>query len=448
MKFKRPTVSIQRRLLVWLLAVLLAGALATGAIVYQEARDEANALFDYQLRQIAQSLPARAFGPLTAPRAGLPQAEDGVVVQIWSLDGERLYLSHPDSHLPAQAELGFSSEVTSEGDWRTYAALFQDVVIQVAQPMRVRRELAAAVALRTVMPLLLLLPVLGVLIWFTVGRGLMPVRRIARDVGLRDARALDPLPEAGLPDEVRPLVEALNRLLGRLGRSLATQRDFIADAAHELRTPLTALQLQVQLAQRAQTLEESHAALAPLKDGLMRASHLVEQLLALARAGADVAPIAFEMLDLTEIARTVIVDNTSLALDRNIDLGLTNAGPVFVLGSPDSLRVLVENLIDNALNYSLEGGAVDVRVDMRQGEARLVVADNGPGIDPTERERVFDRFYRGSAATRPGSGLGLAIVRNIAQQHGATVELLPRENGSGLVALVRFTPSISGASSP
>lgn len=448
MKFTRRGVSIQRRLLVWLLAVLLAGALATGAIVYQEARDEANALFDYQLRQVAQSLPARAFGPLTAPRAGLPRAEDGVVVQIWNLNGERLYLSHPDSHLPAQAKLGFSTEATSEGDWRTYAALFQDVVIQVAQPMRVRRELAAAVALRTVMPLLLLLPVLGVLIWFTVGRGLMPVRRLARDVGLRGAQALDPLPEVGLPDEVRPLVKALNHLLARLGRSFATQRDFIADAAHELRTPLTALQLQVQLAQRAKSLDESHAALAPLKDGLMRVSHLVEQLLALARAGAEVAPMTLEMLDLTGIARAVVADSTPRALDRNIDLGLVSEGPVLVAGNPESLRVLVENLVDNALNYTPEGGAVDVRVQTRRGEACLIVADTGPGIEPTERERVFDRFYRGSSVTGPGSGLGLAIVRNIAQQHGATVELGARENGAGLVVQVRFVRLAARALTP
>jgi two-component system OmpR family sensor kinase len=185
--------SIQRRLLISLLAVLLAGAALTGAIVYREAREEANVLFDYQLRQVAQSLPSEAFRVLATPRAGLPGIEDGVVIQIWNLRGQRLYLSHPDSHLPEQVELGFATVQASAGEWRTYSALFQDVVIQVAQPMRVRRELAAAVALRTVLPLLVVLPVLGLLIWLTVGRGMRPARgRTTQSAGTGRAAGREP----------------------------------------------------------------------------------------------------------------------------------------------------------------------------------------------------------------------------------------------------------------
>ncbi len=431
--------SIQRRLLISLLAVLLAGALATGLIVYREAREEANVLFDYQLRQVAQSLPSEAFRALIAPRAGLPGVEDGVVVQIWNLRGERLYLSHPESQLPEQAELGFADVKSPQGEWRIYSALFQDVVIQVAQPMRVRRELAAAVALRTVMPLLVMLPVLGILIWFTVGHGMRPVRRVAREVGQRSPQALDALREEGLPEEVRPLVFALNGLLARLARALASQRDFIADAAHELRSPLTALQLQVQLAERARTDEERQAALEALRSGLARTAHLVEQLLALARAEPEASPAVTEIVDLAELARDVIAERTPIALAHRIDLGLVHSGSAQIEGDLEALRVMLRNLIDNALHYGPQDTRIDVSVAEEGTECVLQVCDAGPGIPLTERDRVFDRFYRSTEARGPGSGLGLAIVRNIAIRHGSRITLSDRPDGhSGLLVVVRF----------
>lgn len=441
--------SIKRRLLLWLLAVLLAGAGATGAIVYVEARQEANALFDYQLRQVAMSLPSQAFAALPVPRSGVPGVEDGLVVQIWNLRGERLYLSHPDSHLPSVAELGFTTARTDAGQWRIYSALFENVVIQVAQPLRVRSELAAAVALRTVLPLLLVLPVLGLLIWATVGRGMLPLLRVAREVGERSAQALDPLPEDGLPEEVRPLVTALNSLLKRLERALRGQRDFIADAAHELRSPLTALQLQVQLAERANSEAHRKDALEALRAGLSRASHLVEQLLALARAEPDTALQTVERFDLTELTREVLAQMTPLALAKTIDLGLLDEARAWINADREAVRVLVRNLIDNAVRYSPASSRIDVSVEGvsiegATGQVVLRIKDGGPGIAPAERERVFDRFYRGSPSDASGSGLGLAIVRNIAQRHGAQVALSARPDGqTGLVAEVRF-----GAAAP
>jgi two-component system OmpR family sensor kinase len=431
--------SIQRRLLFWLLAVLVGGAAATGAIVYREAREEANVLFDYQLKQVAQSLPSQAFRGLTTPHSGLPGVEDGVVVQIWSLQGERLYLSHPDAHLPGRAELGFATTHTDGGDWRVYSALYEDVVIQVAQPMRVRRELAAAVALRTVLPLLLVLPVLGVLIWYTVGRGMRPVRQVAREVGQRSPQALDPLPEKGLPDEIRPVVAALNGLLSRLDRALASQRDFIADAAHELRSPLTALQLQVQLAERAHSEVDRKQSLEAVRAGLTRAAHLVEQLLALARVEPEAGPLKTEAVDLGELARSVVAEFTPLALERNIDLGVVQSDPARIAGDPEALRVLVRNLVDNALRFAPPATRVDVETYKRANQSMLRVTDAGPGIPYAERSRVFDRFYRGSKPGVTGSGLGLAIVRNIVERHAAHITLGDREDGQeGLVVEVGF----------
>ncbi len=431
--------SIQRRLLWWMLSALLAGALATGAIVYREAEEEANALFDYQLRQVAESLPQGIYGARAAPRVGLPEANEGVVVQIWDLSGVRLYLSHPDSHLPGRATLGFSTVSSSAGDWRIYTMLAGDNVIQAAQPVRVRSELAAAVAFRTVLPLLALLPVLGVMIWWIVGQGLRPMRSLARQVGQRSAQALDALPEVDLPDEIRPLDHELNRLLLRLGHALQTQRAFIADAAHELRTPLAALQLQLQLAERAKESPERDEALKTLRAGFARATHLVTQLLTLARLEPDSQPLVMTRLDLNEIARQVIAETSPLAIDRGIDLGLLGADPVWIQGDAAALRALLDNLVDTAVKYTPAGGHVDVQVSGHDGLAELVVSDTGPGIPENEKERVFDRFYRGSDATGSGSGLGLAIVRNIALRHGASIHLDAPSDGHGLKVIVEFS---------
>ena len=244
--------SIRRQLLAWLLGGLLA-AIAVAAIgTYWRARDEANALFDHQLQEMVASLTDAPFA--AAPVApGSVAGADALVVQIWDRNGVQLYLSQPQRELPQHAQLGFTNLHTDGGDWRVFSALAGSQVIQVAQPMRARRELAASMALRTIVPLLAVMPLLGLLIWLIIARGLQPLERVAAAVSRRSPTQLEPLAERGLPREVRPLVEALNGLLQRLGQTLAAQRTFIADAAHELRTPLTAVHLQAQLAERATT---------------------------------------------------------------------------------------------------------------------------------------------------------------------------------------------------
>ena len=430
--------SIRRQLLVWLLSGLLLGVAAAGGRIYLQTLDEANELFDYHLKQMAASLPADAFSPLPPSRLEERFIADEFVVQIWDRSGAQLYFSHPGSRLPPRAELGFATVVTEQGSWRVFSAIDRNNVVQVAQPMSMRRDLAAGMALRSVVPLLLLLPVLGVLIWLTVGRGMLPLRQIATAVAQRSPSSLHALPEKGLPVEIGPVVHALNDLLGRLERALESQKAFVADAAHELRTPLAAIQLQIQLAERAVTDDERKAAFADLKQGLSRASHVVQQLLTLAREEPEAAESPRATVDLAEVARLVIAEHAPLASERNIDLGLAHEQRAMVRGDPEALRVMLGNLVDNAIRYTPPGGTVDVAVHAAERTAVVRVEDTGPGIPCEDRERVFDRFYRREGTAAPGSGLGLAIVKNIAERHGAAIALEDRTPGPGLRVSVSF----------
>lgn len=431
-------ISIRRQLLLWLFMGLSVSTIVAAFAVYARAREEARDLFDYQLQQMAAAFPHEGFGPITAPFSDESGMGDVVVVQIRGENGAQLYLSRPGSPAPQTMDIGFSTVSTPDGSWRVFSALVGNSIIQVSQPMSVREELAASMALRTMLPLLITLPVLIVLIWITVGRGLKPLNEVAAAVGKRSANALQPLPDHRLPREVKPLVTALNDLLLRLGRSLSSQRSFIADAAHELRTPLTAVKLQIQLAERAVTDAERAAAFARLKGGTERAIHLVAQLLTLARNEPEAAGQPFTRIDLTDVARQVIAEQAPIAAAKNLELGLSSATPVPINGDPVALRTMLGNLVINAVHYTPSGGAIDVEANTQNGQACLVVNDTGPGIPATEREQVFDRFYRHETAGVTGSGLGLAIVQKVAQRHGAAVELGEGPGGRGLKVTVRF----------
>jgi two-component system, OmpR family, sensor kinase len=258
----------------------------------------------------------------------------------------------------------------------------------------------------------------------------------------RHPEALEPLPETRLPLEVQPLVRALNGLLERLASALDTQKAFVADAAHELRTPLAAVQIQTQLVARARDDAARSEALVDLQAGVMRATRLVEQLLALARAEPD-GHSATAKVDLDALLHECVAAYAPLAQERGVDLGIEASEAATVSGNAESLRVMLNNLLDNATKYTPDGGRVDVSLRVVDGHPLVQVADSGSGIPAAERERVFDRFYRvGSGANRvrtdiAGSGLGLAIVRRIALQHQASVTLGDAPTG-GLLVSVRF----------
>ncbi len=425
--------SIRRQLLLWLAVGLSGGILLAGIVLYFQARDEANDIFDYQMRQIAASLPRQAFAPI-APGQDLPGLDDEIMMQIWDSTGTVIYHSHSRSVMPQQAELGFVDVPGPGGMWRVYSAQIGNTVVQVSQPQSARKEVAAQMAVKTVMPLLLLFPFLGALVWVAVGHGLAPVRRAAADVQSRDMHTLTPIADQSLPQEIRPLTQAFNDLLDRLQQAMQAQRAFVADAAHELRTPLTALRLQAQLAERAGNDDERRAAFADLKNGLERATHLVHQLLTLARQEPGVQEHA--PVELAALLRSVVLDLSPLAEHKGIDLGIVEEIGGKVAGNADALRVLFGNLLSNAVQYSPSGGTVDVSMQAQDDSVTVTIQDSGPGIPEKDLARVFDRFYRADNVQSMvlGSGLGLAIVRQIADLHDATVSL--QNTAKGLQAQV------------
>lgn len=434
--------SIRTRLLVWLLSAVALGALLGAAVTYHNMLHELETQFDYQLRQMALSLRDQGFvSPEDA--AAIADEQMDFIVQIWSMDGVRIYASRTPVGFPPRAILGFSDLYAAGTTWRAFGVAARDRVIQVAQPVDVRRDLAAQAALRSVVPMFGIAPLLAAIIWWTVGVSLAPLRRVATEVKGRNANALEPLVVSESPVEIAPLVNAINALLERLRASFSTQRAFVADAAHELRSPLTALKLQLGLLDRATNEEARRAASAALSKGIDRATRLVEQLLTLARNEPGAVDLTHELIDIAEITRLAVADVVALAQERNIEISLRAPVPIPVKGNSAALRILVRNLADNAVRYTPRGGRVDISLQTASDGTALAIDDSGPGIPAAERERVFDRFYRRHLGEESdadtGSGLGMAIVSTIAEQHHAIVALLDSPMG-GLRVRVLFPP--------
>ena len=411
---------------------MLLGAWAT----YRLARQEANDLFDYQLQQIALSLRDQTF--LESTQRLVNDEDLDYVIRVWDRTGLIVYSSRRPLVAPELTRLGLSTVAGEDGAWRAFALQYRGLTISVAQPLRVRDRLAAAAAWRTLQPFLILLPALALLIWALVHRGLQPLSRLAQALKARSPESLTPVQGLAAPQEVEPLIAALNDLLARMQAAQVMQRAFVADAAHELRSPLTALHLQVQLIERAESTDTRAEAIAELKAGLERATHTVHQMLTLARLEPGASERVCAPVPLADLTRGVVLEHAPLAEARGIDLGLAAADAAAVVpGDADALRILLANLVGNALRYTPSGGQVDVSCGVADHRAYLEVADSGPGIPPSERERVFDRFYRGAASGETGSGLGLAIVRAIAERHGARVRLGEAALG-GLCVRVTF----------
>lgn len=434
---KRLRNSLRARLLVGLVALIALVSALAGWLTYGRVLDQTAQLFDYELRQMALTLRGQIS---LAPRIELPQdqGDSDVVIQIQDPFGARVYLSRPGLPTMPQAPLGYVDLLLRGERWRMYSMETRDGVIQIAQPWTVRERLARRAAVRVAVPLLVLLPALALAIVAIVGRGLAPLRRVTAEVQRRDAHSLKPIePPANLPDEVAPLIGELNRLLGRLDIAFDAQRAFVADAAHELRSPLTALRLQLQLLDRAPDEAARQQAREALGAGIARAIHLVEQLLTLARNEPEAAPAAMKPVALDDIARQGIADVHAYAASRDTELSLDAPAPVNIAGDAAALRILVRNLVDNAVRYSPPRSAVQAAVFEHDGAAVLQVDDAGPGIPADDRERIFDRFYRREGATEGGSGLGLAIVKAIADRHGALLTL-DRAPSGGLRVQLRF----------
>jgi len=320
------------------------------------------------------------------------------------------------------------------------------VTVAVAETRHKRELLSRKLLLWVAAPQVALILLAGVLLWFGVARGLSPLERLRAAVQKRSHVDLSALDDHGVPGEVQPLVAAMNDFMSRLSGVLDFQRRFIADTAHQLRTPVAGLKAHIEVALRENTLAQTRAALAHLYTAAERLSHLVAQLLSLARNEPHSARTDnFSMLDFNKLALETAADWVAEAYKKDIDLGFEGAGrEVWVRGDPWRLRELINNLVDNAIRYTPRGGRVTVQV--RNDEPpRLVVSDDGPRIPVEERLRVFDRFHRLLGTQAEGSGLGLAIVRDIASLHEAKIDLVEDQDGVGNSFIVTFPPS-AGAS--
>ena len=433
--------SLRGRLLWFLLAAITIAAVAQASIAYRTALSDADEIFDYHMQQMALSL--RSSAPLSnmeaRESAGADAENNELMVQVWTPDGVQVFRTTSRAQLPQRAVLGFSNVNANGTTYRIFSIQTSTQTVQVAQDMAVRRNMAGSLALRTVGPIAVMMPILMLVVWWVVSGSLQPVARVRSQVAARQADDLSPVSEQGLPDEVLPLVQELNALFGRVKTAFDTQRTFVADAAHELRTPLAALKLQAQSLERADSAETRALAVSRLSAGIERATRLVEQLLVLARqetstpGGAKVGQV-----DLGELARRTVGEMALAAQNKGVDLGVERADSVCFEGEGDALATMLRNLVDNAVKYTPAGGTVDVEVTQGEGGPLLVVEDSGPGIPAEERERVFDRFYRIAGSEAGGSGIGMAIVKAVADRHHAKLSLEQSARLGGLKVAVQF----------
>lgn len=432
--------SLRTRLLILLSAAIVLTALAQALIAYQTARSEADEIFDYHMQQMAIMLGSGITLKGGSPEAQVQHDEEGFdfVVQAWTADGISVYRTH-QSMLPQVGVSGFAEVTLDDGRYRVFATKVGGINVQVAQDLDARLEMARKLALRTVVPIVLIAPMLMLLVWVVVGASLKPVLLASRQVALRQADELEKLEEATLPDEIRPLVHELNLLFERVRKAFDAQQRFVADAAHELRSPLAALKLQLEGLKRSADTSTRDVAMGRLTSGIDRATRLVEQLLVLARHEEGIVnSMPRENLSLSEFTKQAVADVSVMARERSIDIGITTADEGSILVAKDALGILVGNVLSNAIKYTPDGGTVDVALVRTQGELQLKIEDSGPGIPSSERERVLDRFYRIAGASASGSGLGLSIVKSIVEFHGASLSLTDSEKLGGLKVCIAF----------
>ena len=407
--------SIRDRLLWTFAIVVLHTGIAATYMTFISARGQVDSLLDMQLQQVAISLESHVATNKHELRQ-VDRSEQRFVVQLIDRETQSVHVSHKITPFPYTEQTGFST-IRHDGEtWRLYTLVADKTIIVSAQPTDVRVGLAFSSALHILQPLVLLLPFLAIAVWLVVGPGLSSLNRTAKLVAQRSPTSLTPIPTEGLPQEALGLVSALNGLLTRLQESLESQRRFASDAAHELRTPLTALKLQIQLAERAKTPEAQQKAFSRLHEGIERATRLVQQLLTIARLDPDATQKPFLPVSLNKVLQSTHDEMTVLAEQKAIEIS-TDLQEVNVNGMEDALKLLVTNLTDNAIRYTPEGGKIRLRVSRTVDQAVIEISDNGPGIAPQERERIFDRFYRALGTKTQGHGLGLAIVKRIVELH-------------------------------
>jgi two-component system, OmpR family, sensor histidine kinase QseC len=460
--------SLKRRLLALALSTVVVIWLGAATFTYFDAREEFGEILDTHLAQSAELLAVQTTHDLDEfetergqfsqqysrhrpdhehkhrrhPEGNPSQHKyfHHVVCQVWDDHGVLRLQSDNAPSLPlADRTPGFSDKVIDGKHWRVFSIWDESgkYLIQVAELSKDRDELSRDIAVNLLKPLLFSLPLLAFLIWMAVTRSLRPLVKLTDEVAQREPDNLAPLNMGTAPREVAPLIDRLNRLFVRIDASLKQERRFTADAAHELRTPVAGIKAQAQVARGASGETERMRALDNAILGCDRAAHLIDQLLTLARIDS-LGEDASEPCQLGSITAEVISAIVPVALNQNVRLELVQDEKVTVRGNPVLLRILLRNLIDNAVRHTQAGTTVQIEVRQKQGQASLSITDNGPGIPEEELERVSERFYRPAGTRANGSGLGLSIVKRIAEIHAATLQLAKAENGTGLSVTVVF----------
>ena len=442
--------SLKQRLLALALAAITLVWLGATAFTYHDAREEFDEVLDAHLAQAASLLVVQASHDLdeleTEHAPLLHKHARRVAFQVWDKEQQlRLHSANAPQQPLANRERGFSDATIDGHRWRVFSTRDEsgEYLIHVAERTEVRDELARGIAGNLLRPLWFSLPLLALLLWIAVMRGLRPLDKLTREVEQREPGNLAALDASTAPREVVPLIERLNRLFIRIDASMQKERRFTADAAHELRTPVAAIKAQAQVARAASGEAERTHALDNAILGCDRAAHLIDQLLTLARVDTLDSGTA-GLCQLGDIAAETIAALAPSALEKGVQLELqaNDAGNVpEVRGNPGLLRVLLRNLLDNSMRHTPHGTSVQVSITHEPGAVCLSVSDNGPGIPEQERDKVLERFYRPLGTQGSGSGLGLSIVKRIAEVHGATLQIQPISEGHGLRVTVRFMPA-------
>lgn len=444
--------SLRARILFLLLSASLLLWGTAAVMSYVEAHHEIDELYDAHLASTARILLSQ-IGQESAEMevegigahkyeehgADYHKYERKIAFQVWDAAGKLVMRSaNAPTTLFIEDQDGFGDARINNRTWRVFSHWDEKhhFRVQIGERHDVRDELTESVVSSLVYPFLFALPLLALLVWLGVGKGLAPLRAITADVARRKPQNLKPLEADGAPDEIRPLVASLNGLLTRLDTALENERRFTADAAHELRTPLAALKTQAQVALRSSAEDERRHALRQVVEGVDRATHMVEQLLTLARLEPGAVPPRMESLALRALAVECAVALAPQAMDKSIEISVEE-GVATIVGNAAMLGILLRNLVDNAIRYTPRGGWVSLKVLREQTRAVLEVCDSGAGIPSQERDQVIRRFYRVLGSGEDGSGLGLSIVQRIAEFHGATVEL-GESTAGGLSVRVSF----------
>jgi two-component system OmpR family sensor kinase len=438
--------SLRFRLSLWISTAILVGAAVAGLYSYVAATDDAHRGQDTQLRQVGylvSRLDAVPTSPMAREKVGDVDFDARLIVRFIDAPGGPLpHTGRPPYFSPSLPD-GLQTVTIGRETWRVFVRTnARGVRVAVAQQTAVRDAAARSSAMRTVMPILFLGPVLVLMAALLVRAMFQPLQRLAEQLGERREHDLGELDRAALPSEVWPFVQEINKLIARTMRALALQRRFIADAAHELRSPMTAMSLQAERLAASDMPREARQRLGALSTGLLRTRVLLDQLLTLART-QEPGGQPLTQVPLKKAIQECLEDLVPLAEAKAIDLGVVGDADPAVTGRPVDIRILVKNLVDNAIRYTPEGGRVDISVAESDGRVVLDVDDTGAGIPLTERERVFDAFYRVLGNGEIGSGLGLAITASIAHQIGAAIALMEKPDGTpGLRARVAFPAAV------